>query len=422
MPEAEPDALVERTRRDGPPAFADFTGLDPDEGRAASVATFDDLGEPGTATSVRPDLLGREDADGDTHDHDTQDMASFGGPDEAFADETFVDQTSADGAGKSGGPVGVRTASLDDLSGSGDDEDDQSGGDGAAGVRVASFDGRRPRSGRSPRSGSDRSRATARRTSTTRGAASGRGVSDGPVPDGRVSDGAVAGVRAPDDAAAEPDGGESGRSGRSARSGGSGFGGRGGGRTKRDGGSSRGGRGGGGLSFSPQDDEARAKEVCLRLLTDRARTVQELSQALRRKEIPDEVAQKVLERFDEVGLVDDEAFAGQWVRSRHKQRGLGKRAIAAELHRKGVAKEIADEALTEIDAESEEARARELVDRKLRTVPIGTKEQRVTAARRLVGMLARKGYGGNIAYRVVKEAIAEHGADPDELGEGPVDD
>ncbi|MET0189132.1 MAG: hypothetical protein ABW212_09055, partial [Pseudonocardia sediminis] len=112
VPEAEPDALAESARRDGPPAFADFSGLDPEEGAAASVATFDDLDEPGTATSVRPDLLGREDPDGDTHDHDTQDVASFGGPDEAFAD-----QTSGDGPGGSGGPAGVRTASLDDLSG-----------------------------------------------------------------------------------------------------------------------------------------------------------------------------------------------------------------------------------------------------------------------------------------------------------------
>ena len=129
----------------------------------------------------------------------------------------------------------------------------------------------------------------------------------------------------------------------------------------------------------------------------------------------------MLERFDEVGLVDDEAFAGQWVRSRHQHRGLGRRAIAAELHRKGVAKEIADEALTEIDAESEQARARELVDRKLRSARIGTKEERATTARRMVGMLARKGYGGGIAYSVVREAIAARGAEEDELGEAPLD-
>jgi regulatory protein len=128
----------------------------------------------------------------------------------------------------------------------------------------------------------------------------------------------------------------------------------------------------------------------------------------------------VLERFDEVGLIDDAAFAGQWVRSRHAHRGLARRAIAVELRRKGVSDEAAGEALAEVDAESEQRRARELVDRKLRSLAVGTAEQRAVAGRRLVGMLARKGYGAGIAYRVVKEALAERGAEADELGDGEI--
>ena len=72
--------------------------------------------------------------------------------------------------------------------------------------------------------------------------------------------------------------------------------------------------------------------------------------------------------------------------------GLARRAIAVELRRKGVADEVAQEALAEVDTDAEEQRARELVDRKLRTVPADTPERRTTAARRLVGMLARRGY------------------------------
>ncbi|MFD1533121.1 regulatory protein RecX [Pseudonocardia aurantiaca] len=170
------------------------------------------------------------------------------------------------------------------------------------------------------------------------------------------------------------------------------------------------------------DPVALAKEITLRLLTDRARTRQELGQALRRKGIPDEAAGVVLERFDEVGLIDDAAFAGQWVRSRHAYRGLARRAIAMELRRKGVSDEDAGEALAEVDAESEERRARELVDRKLRSLTVATADQRTAAARRLVGMLARKGYGAGVAYRVVKEALAEHGAEADEFGAEPVED
>ncbi|WP_214366750.1 recombination regulator RecX [Pseudonocardia sp. H11422] len=156
------------------------------------------------------------------------------------------------------------------------------------------------------------------------------------------------------------------------------------------------------------DPESVARSICLRLLTDRARTRQELAQALRKRGVPDDVAARVLDRFGEVGLIDDAAFAGQWVHSRHTFRGLGRRAIAVELRRKGVDDETAADALAEVDSEAEEQRARELVERKLRTQR-GEIDQ--AAARRLLGMLARKGYPAGVAYRVVKEALAEHAAE-----------
>jgi regulatory protein len=199
-------------------------------------------------------------------------------------------------------------------------------------------------------------------------------------------------------------------------------------RGERSGRSGRAGRAAGGSGFrgAPKeldpdaDPVAAAREICLRLLTDRARTRQELAQALQRRGVPDDAAGTVLERFDEVGLIDDAAFAGQWVRSRHQFRGLSRRAIAMELRRKGVADEVAGEALAEVGPESEERRARELVDRKLRSITVDTPEQRATALRRLVGMLARKGYGAGIAYRVVREALTAKGIELDEDSE-PLD-
>jgi regulatory protein len=171
---------------------------------------------------------------------------------------------------------------------------------------------------------------------------------------------------------------------------------------------------------SPEEQEAAAKELCLRLLTDRARSKHELGAKLKQKGVADEIAERVLDRFDEVGLIDDEAFAGAWVRSRHRHRGLGRRAIAQELRRKGIDKDLADEALTEVDDEAEAQRARELVDRKLRTVTVSGPEDRRKVGQRLIGMLARKGYPSSIAYGVVRTALAEHGAEEDELG--PADD
>jgi regulatory protein len=162
------------------------------------------------------------------------------------------------------------------------------------------------------------------------------------------------------------------------------------------------------------DPVAVAREICLRLLTDRARTRQELAQALQRKGIPDEAADTVLSRFDQVGLIDDAAFAGQWVRSRHRSRGLSRRAIALELRRKGVDDEVAGEALAEVDPAAEEERAHELVVKRLRSMSVATPEEQQSAVRRLVGMLARKGYGAGVAYGVVRRVMAERGAELDE--------
>jgi regulatory protein len=157
----------------------------------------------------------------------------------------------------------------------------------------------------------------------------------------------------------------------------------------------------------PGDPETVARAICLRLLTDRARTHSELAAALRRRGVPGHVAERVLGRFSEVGLIDDAAFAEQWVRSRHGSRGLGRRALAAELQRKGLDGEVVGNAVAALDRGSEERRARELVDRRLRS--LAPDDERT--ANRLVGMLARKGYPAGVAYRVVREALRQHGVD-----------
>jgi len=152
----------------------------------------------------------------------------------------------------------------------------------------------------------------------------------------------------------------------------------------------------------PEDPVQQAKDICLRQLTARPRTRVELAQALARKGVEEEVASKVLDRLDEVGLIDDAAFAEVWVRSRHNYQGLSRRALAMELRRKGVADESAEEALATVDSSAEEERARQLVRKRLRS--LGSADE-PTKVRKLVGMLARKGYGEGLAYRVVKDEV-----------------
>jgi regulatory protein len=160
-----------------------------------------------------------------------------------------------------------------------------------------------------------------------------------------------------------------------------------------------------------------AREVCLRLLTMSPRTRSQLAEALQRKNVPEDVAERVLGRFSEVGLIDDAAFARSWVESRHRGRGLAGRALAVELRRRGVDDETVKEAVAELDPDQEESRARELVDRRLASTRQADPVKRM---RRLVGMLARKGYSPGLAYRVVKDALAAEGADVEEFPEdGP---
>ncbi len=150
-----------------------------------------------------------------------------------------------------------------------------------------------------------------------------------------------------------------------------------------------------------------ARAICLRMLTDQPRTRSELAAAMAERGVPDEAAETVLARFDEVGLINDVAFADAWVESRHRGRGLGRRALAQELRRRGIDNETVAGALEQLDPETEEATARALVERKLRSSRGLPTAKRVN---RLAGMLARKGYPPGLAIRIVRQALAEEGA------------
>jgi regulatory protein len=162
------------------------------------------------------------------------------------------------------------------------------------------------------------------------------------------------------------------------------------------------------VSDQEGDPAERAREICLRLLEAGPRTAGELATKLRAKGIPDDVAAQVLERFADVGIVDDALFARMWVDSRHRTRGLAGRALGQELRRKGVAEELVREAVGQLDPDEETATARTLVRRKLAGTRGLTSEARV---RRLAGMLARKGYAPGLAFRVVKEELEAEGSD-----------
>jgi regulatory protein len=157
---------------------------------------------------------------------------------------------------------------------------------------------------------------------------------------------------------------------------------------------------------NPREREEQARNLCLRLLTVRARTRAELAAQLTKRGYPDDVSAQVLDRLADVGLIDDQDFAEQWVRSRHLNAGKGKRALAAELRTKGVDDEVIAEALADVDADAERLRAERLVADKLRRERLDEGGDDTKVARRLVGMLARRGYHQSMAFDVVKVALA----------------
>ncbi|MER7889721.1 regulatory protein RecX [Micromonospora sp. NPDC094482] len=170
---------------------------------------------------------------------------------------------------------------------------------------------------------------------------------------------------------------------------------------------------GGGSPTPPRDEAELAREICLRQLAVRPRTRAELAGALAKRGISDEVSAQVLDRYDEVGIIDDAAFARAWISSRHNGRGLARRALANELRQRGVDGEVASEALGELSEETEAETARALVERKLRTA----RGEPDAVFRRLVGMLARKGYPPGVAIRAVKDALAAQSAEAAEFAE-----
>jgi regulatory protein len=190
----------------------------------------------------------------------------------------------------------------------------------------------------------------------------------------------------------------------------------------------------GGVTGDPASDgeadpEAVARQICLRMLTAAPRTRAQLATALRRRGVPEDAAEAVLSRFADVKLIDDTMFANAWVESRHHGRGLSGRALAAELRQRGVASGDIKAAVERLGPEQEIATARSLAARRLaatRGLPAPVR------VRRVIGVLAAKGYSHALAYRVTREALEQEGVElaaagvdlsdaPDDAGDVPGD-
>lgn len=147
-----------------------------------------------------------------------------------------------------------------------------------------------------------------------------------------------------------------------------------------------------------------AKQVLLRRLSHAPRTRKELAKDLKDKDISDEVANIALDRFEEVGLINDQVLASNYVSSQHERKGLGKNALRQQLRAKGISDDMALEAISQISDDQEFQAAFALACKKIRSLQ---RDDAKTQLRKIVGVLARKGYSSNLAFRVAKEVITD---------------
>ncbi|WP_017575258.1 regulatory protein RecX [Nocardiopsis kunsanensis] len=165
----------------------------------------------------------------------------------------------------------------------------------------------------------------------------------------------------------------------------------------------------GGRSGPPgEDPEAKARGLCLRMLTHSPRTRAQLERGLLRRGFEEEVVFSVLGTFSEAGLIDDRLFAEAWVSSRHHGRRLSRKVLARELRTRGIEEETVREAVDGLTDEDEEQAARDLARRSLAG---SRRKDEQTRVRRALSVLARRGYTSGLSYRVVREELEAEGVD-----------
>jgi regulatory protein len=153
------------------------------------------------------------------------------------------------------------------------------------------------------------------------------------------------------------------------------------------------------------DPETVARTIVLRKLAAQARTRHELAKALASRDVPEDVAEQVLDRMESVGLVDDAAFARDWVESRQQRRHLSKSALRRELQTKGVDRDQIDQAVADVESADELEAAEALAAKKLRTMSGLARE---VQDRRLAGVLTRRGFGSGVTSTVLSRVLDAH--------------
>jgi regulatory protein len=144
------------------------------------------------------------------------------------------------------------------------------------------------------------------------------------------------------------------------------------------------------------DDLMAAKQVATRQLSYRPRSVSELRHTLSLRGFGTHIIDQVIERFRELGYLDDADFARRWIQTREQLAPRGTRLLKQELRQKGIDADLADEALADADLDELETATR-IAERRL---PKMNGLDRDTQRRRLAGYLERRGFSHEIIRQI----------------------
>lgn len=158
---------------------------------------------------------------------------------------------------------------------------------------------------------------------------------------------------------------------------------------------------------NPITDLEQARQIALRRLTTRGRSAAELRSDLIQRAVTPEVADQVIDRLRQVGLVDDAEFAAEWVRSRRGPKALSANRLRAELRAKGVAEPVVDQALAGLGADEAEL-ADALAERRMAAM---AGLDRLVIERRLGAQLIRRGFSPAVARRAIDRAWVRRSVD-----------
>lgn len=167
------------------------------------------------------------------------------------------------------------------------------------------------------------------------------------------------------------------------------------------------GEGEGFVDAAEEERLAPIKAKAVRLINHRARSTAELRQRLLDAEFEPEGVEEVIDRCTASGMLDDAQFAQEWVRQREKNQKKSVAVLRRELQRKGIAQALIEDALAQVDEESQEQILEELVTKKaasLKTRPADRKEYD-KALRRVVGVAARRGFPQGVALTYARRAL-----------------